>query len=456
MVDRRGVVNFADGRKIVGRVLRRPDSMKHCRAPLRGLRVAANGVIPVDRPQRPHKMPFARRQKSSSDAAAPRSVELLMQLLALTGPSGGEDAVAEFIADQLRGAGVDDSALNTDRAFQRGVPGGAVGNLSLRLPGTIRGPRRMLVAHMDTVPLCAGAKPVRKGNRIAAADSKTALGGDNRAGCAVLLTTALAILEQKLPHPPLTFLWTVQEESGLQGARHAHLPALRKPALVFNWDGGPANRLTIGATGGYRMNITVNGRASHAGGHPEQGVSAIAIASLAIADLVNGGWHGLIEKGRRRGTSNVGAIHGGTATNVVTDRVDLRVEARSHDPDFRERIVREIERAFTRAARQVRNDQGVPGRVEFDGRLDYEAFRLRTSEPCVETAAAALAAEGLEPDYAVANGGLDANWLTARGLPTVSLGCGQNAIHTTNEWLDLDELAKACRIARRLATAGGD
>jgi tripeptide aminopeptidase len=149
-------------------------------------------------------------------------------------------------------------------------------------------------------------------------------------------------------------------------------------------------------------------------------------------------------------------IHGGAATNVVTDRVDLRAEARSHNPPFRARIVREIQRAFTRAAKQVRNDKGVPGRVEFDGQLDYEAFRLPLDGPCVEVAAAAIAAEGLEVDHAIANGGLDANWLTARGLPTVSLGCGQNAIHTASEWLDLDQFATACRIARRLATAGED
>jgi tripeptide aminopeptidase len=394
-----------------------------------------------------------RRPASASfDADAERAIELVLELLALPGPSGGERPVADYLRTKLLAAGPPAKALAADRANACSSLGGEIGNLALRLPGTARAPRRLLVAHMDTVPLCAGAKPVRQGRRIVNAAPDAALGGDNRAGCAVLLATALAILEQRLPHPPLTFLWTVQEEAGLHGARHVSLPMLRSPALAFNWDGGPANRLTIGATGGYRMNIAVHGLASHAGGHPEQGVSAVAIASLAIADLVKGRWHGLIEKGRRRGTSNVGVIHGGHATNVVTDRVDLRAEARSHDGPFRARIVREIQRAFTRASKQVRNDKGVPGRVEFDGRLDYEAFRLSANEPCVEAAAAAVAAEGLSPDYAIANGGLDANWLTARGLPTVSLGCGQNNIHTAAEWLDLEEFTKACRIARRLAT----
>jgi tripeptide aminopeptidase len=228
---------------------------------------------------------------------------------------------------------------------------------------------------------------------------------------------------------------------------------LKTPKLAFNWDGGPANRVTIGATGGYRMSIVVEGVASHAGVHPERGVSAVAIASLAIADLVKNGWHGLIEKGDSRGTSNFGVIHGGSATNVVTDRVEIKAEARSHDRKFRERIVHEMEQAFNKAAKEVRNIDGHAGRVTIDGRLDYEAFHLGMKEPSVQVAVAALAAEGLQPDYVIANGGLDANWLTAHGVPTVTLGCGQNEIHTVKEWLDLDQFAAACRIALRIATA---
>ena len=85
----------------------------------------------------------------------------------------------------------------------------------------------MLAAHMDTVPLCAGAQPVRKGRRIVAADPHTALGGDDRAGCAVLLPPRWRSSKTGLPHPPLTFLWTVQEEAGLHGARYVQLPMLR-------------------------------------------------------------------------------------------------------------------------------------------------------------------------------------------------------------------------------------
>jgi tripeptide aminopeptidase len=200
------------------------------------------------------------------------------------------------------------------------------------------------------------------------------------------------------------------------------------------------------------MTIEIEGLASHAGNRPEEGVSAIAIASIAIADLVKGGWHGLVAKKEGDGTSNVGAIRGGDATNVVTDHVHIRAEARSHDPKFRQRIVSEIESAFKRAAAAVKSINGKCGKVRFDGRLDYESFRLGRNEPCVAAAAAAIEAENLTPEFAITNGGLDANWLTAHGIPTVTLGCGQQNIHTVSEQLDIAEFQRARRIALRLAT----
>ncbi len=381
-----------------------------------------------------------------------QATKILMRLLAIPGLSGAESKVVDFLRQELSQAGVAASALKIDSANRRSSLGGETGNLVLRLPGNIRAPRRLLVAHMDTVPVCQGARPVQRGRRIESKDKDTGLGADNRSGVGVLLTTALSILRNNIPHPPLTLLWTVQEEVGLHGARHVRLGLLGKPKLAFNWDGGAANSLKIGATGGYRMDIEISGIASHAGGHPEQGVSAIAIASLAIADLVNNGWHGLIEKGSQCGTSNIGVIRGGEATNVVTESVYLRAEARSHNSKFRERIVREIEKAFRKATKQIRNSAGKLGSIQFSGQLDYESFRLPLKDPSVVAASQAIKSEGCKPDLGIVNGGLDANWLTAHGLPTVTLGCGQNSIHTVKEWLDLEEFHQARRIAMRLVT----
>ena len=175
---------------------------------------------------------------------------------------------------------------------------------------------------------------------------------------------------------------------------------------------------------------------------------------MAIADLHRSGWHGDICQEGRHGTSNVGHISGGEATNVVTDRVLIRAEARSHDPGFRQQIVTRIENAFDRAVREVRNAAGACGRVSIAGRLDYESFRLAADEPCVRMAEEAVRSVGRVPQQAITNGGLDANWLVVHGIPSVSLGCGQRNQHMTSETLDVPDFEDACRIALRLATPG--
>ena len=84
--------------------------------------------------------------KVVSDAEALR---LVMQMMAIPGRSGDETAVMDFIRNKLTEAGAPSSAFAMGDAHRRSPIGGQVGNLSLKLPGTIRGPRRMLSAHVD-------------------------------------------------------------------------------------------------------------------------------------------------------------------------------------------------------------------------------------------------------------------------------------------------------------------
>lgn len=389
-----------------------------------------------------------------SDAKA---LDLVCQLMAIPAKGGEERAVMDFITKQLPQSAPE---LKFDNAHKRSELGGGCGNGILKLPGRghlAKTPRRLFSAHTDTVPICVGAKPIKRGRRIVSADPKTGLGADDRSGTAVLLTTLLGLLQSDVPHPPMTFLWLVQEEGGINGARHLAVGSLGKPKLAFNFDGWDPTELTIGATGGYRMRIDITGLPSHAGIAPEKGVSAIGIASLAISDLIKNGWHGKIEKSTpngkiKTGTSNFGTIEAGEATNVVAEKATIHVEARSHDPKFRARIVREIQTAFKQAAKQVKSSEGKVGSVHFDGKLNYESFLLKKNEPTVLVAKRAIESCGSDVSYRIANGGLDANWITDHGIPTVTVGCGQHDIHTIKEFLDIDEFQFARRIAWNLAT----
>jgi tripeptide aminopeptidase len=386
-----------------------------------------------------------------------QAIDRLIQFLSIEGITGEEEAIGCAVVHALLEAGVPRRAIRFDRAHERIPLPTQTGNLIVTLPGTRPGPRRMFMTHLDTVPLCAGAKPLRKGNQIVAAGN-TALGGDNRTGVACLVTLVATLLERSLPYPPLTLLFTVREESGLWGARCVDPADLSKPVEAFNVDGRRASELTIGAVGAERWQAEVFGKAAHAGVHPEQGISASLLASLALADAHRGGWFGKINRKGREGTSNVGSFGGqegrsaGVATNVVTDYALIRGEARSHDRRFVRAITAAYRDAFRAAAGRIRDHRGRRAKVRFQTRLDYHPFRLKPTAAVVRHAMTAAAMAALKPTLRLTNGGLDANWMVRHGVPTVTFGAGQNNPHTLDEFIDLAEFESACRLALVLAT----
>jgi tripeptide aminopeptidase len=385
------------------------------------------------------------------------ATDLLMRFLAVEGVTGQEKNIGREITAALKEVGVSPRHIKHDDANERIPLPTQTGNLIAELPGTVDGPRLLFMTHMDTVPLCAGAVPVKKGNRIVPKGT-TALGGDNRTGCAVLVNLAATLIKEKLPHPPLTLLFTVREESGLFGARYIDPAVLKNPVMAFNFDGRSASDITIGAVGADRWEVDIHGKASHAGVYPDRGISATMIAALAMAEVYRGGWFGKVVKEGRAGTSNVGPFGdangkaAGEATNVVTDFVHIKGESRSHDTKFFREITNAYKDAFAKAVGQVTDHEGKTGKVKFTTRTDYYPFRIKDSAPVVLRAKEAVKAIGRAPSTKVTNGGLDANWMVKHGIPTVTFGAGQNDIHTVNEWVDVPEFLEGCRLAVELAS----
>src|SRR5262245_39073192 len=98
----------------------------------------------------------------------------LMRFLSVEGITGEEAAIAADVIDELKKLSVPASAIRFDTANKRIPLPTQTGNLIVDLPGTRSGPRLVFATHLDTVPLCAGAKPKREGNRIVS-DGTTAL-----------------------------------------------------------------------------------------------------------------------------------------------------------------------------------------------------------------------------------------------------------------------------------------
>jgi len=369
----------------------------------------------------------------------------LMDLLAVEGPTGRESKVVQTITAKLLAAGCRKSWIRTDDAHKRLGDGYEIGNLIVRLPGTLKAPRIMFSAHMDTVPLCRGAVPLIKGSRIVA-KGPTGLGGDDRSGCAAIVTLAETLLKNRIPHPPITLLFPIAEENGLHGSRMVRFSDLGHPVMGFNLDGQEPNEIVIGAMSAVRWQADITGISTHAGLEPQKGISAGLIGSKAIAAIAEQGYFGKIVKGRRTGTSNLGHVSGGEASNQVMDRCTMTGECRSHSQAFLEQIVKTYRTGFEQAAKSVTNDKGQCGKVKFTTISDYRAFRLKKSEPCVTIASRAVKAAGRTPNPLVMDAGLDANNLNEKGLPTVTLGTGSHRFHQLEEYVDIREYLTACSV----------
>jgi tripeptide aminopeptidase len=384
----------------------------------------------------------------------------LMRFLAVEGLSGQEKAIGEAVIAELKMVGVPASAIRFDKVHERIPAPTQTGNLFVDLPGTRRGPRLLFITHLDTVPLCAGARPKREGDRIVS-DGTTALGGDNRTGCAVLVTLVETLLKHKMPHPPLSLLFAVREESGIQGCRYLDPADLNGAAMGFNVDSKLATDLITGAVGQEYWDVDVKGKAAHAGLAPEKGISATLVAAVALTEASRAGWFGKVVKPGGHGTSNAGVFGGkgnkaaGDATNVVTDYVHVKGEARSPDLAFAHAIAEGFRAAFEKARAEVKDAGGATAEVKFEASHAYPPFKLADDAPVVRHAIRAAESIGLKPTTVFSNGGLDANWLVKHGLPTVTIGAGQYEVHTVNEYVHLPEFATSCRLAVALAALEG-
>ncbi|MFA5688179.1 MAG: M20/M25/M40 family metallo-hydrolase [Kiritimatiellales bacterium] len=379
------------------------------------------------------------------------AVENLMELLAADGPSGREGPVANAVKNLLLNSGVKQAWIRENAGKARLPKHFEIGNLIVKIPGTVKAPRIMFSAHLDTVPLCRGAVPVLKGNHIIPKE-KTGLGGDNRASVAAIVSAVQTVLKNDLPRPPLTLLFTVGEENGLHGAKAFRPADGGNPAMCFNIDGSGEHGGIIGALGAVRWTAEIHGRSVHAAVNPEGGISAAVIAANAVSKLKADGWFGRINKSGISGTANVGTMNGGEADNQVMDFMVVTGECRSHSSASLKKIYTAWQKAFEQAAYAQKNSSGKRGSVMFSVMSDYRSFRLKTGAAVVKRFLRAAPQAGRKAYTEVISAGLDANILNEKGIPTVTYDAGNYHAHSLNEYVNIPRYLEACRLTEILMT----
>jgi tripeptide aminopeptidase len=367
-----------------------------------------------------------------------RLLSTFLELVQIDSPTGSEAECAAYCAARLEALGFnvrfDDSAAKT---------GSNVGNLIAERVGA--SPKVLAFsAHLDCVEPCRGVQPVVEDGVIASA-GETVLGADDKAGIAATLEACERLVADDGPPVSLKVLFTVQEEAGLVGAKHmADGDAACDLCLVLDAEGPPGG-IVVGAPTHYTFVAEFVGRASHAGVAPEKGVSAINMAADAISRMRLG-------RLDENTTANIGPVHGGTATNVVAARCEVRGECRSHDTGVVEALRDEMDRAMRDAA------EAAGGTVDVKWTREYEGFGSTEEDPHVKIVMRACDEAGLVPLTYRTGGGSDANVLAAKGVPVLALACGMQGVHGTDEHValaDIEAATAVCvEVARLMAEEG--
>ncbi len=352
-----------------------------------------------------------------------RVVDTFLDLARISSPTGREAGVAGYVSRELEALGW---SLRFDETQH--LTGSDTGNLIATLPGTAPGLRVAFAAHMDCVDPCEGVEPVLVDGVIRTAGD-TVLGGDDKVGVAAMIDAARRLAESGEPHAEVRLIFTVSEEQGLVGAKAlAPEDASTDVCLVLDADGAVGGIVTAAPTH-YTFEATFTGRAAHAGVEPEKGISAIVMASAAIAGM---------ELGRLddHTTTNIGTIAGGSATNVVAPSCTVTGECRSLDRDRVEMVREAMDAAMHDAA--ARYD----GTVEVAWTLAYEGFSVPDDASAAALVAAACADIGIESRTFTTGGGSDANVFAALGIPTLVLASGMSKVHSTDEELEVVQLQR--------------
>jgi tripeptide aminopeptidase len=360
-----------------------------------------------------------------------RTLETFVELVQIDSPSGHEQAIAHHLLSILGALGVE---AEID----------ATGNVLGMRPGrgALTGaPPLLLSAHMDTVSPGTGIKPVVEGGFVRS-DGSTILGADDKAGITAILEAVRAAHEAQRDSRPLEICFTVQEETGLTGAKGLDFGRLTAKHAVVLDSNGPVGTIVNQAPAADKLHTVIHGRAAHAGVSPEKGVSAIQAAARAIAPMKLG-------RIDEETTATIGLINGGVADNIIPDRVELTGGARSRSE--------EKLRAQSDHMRRLLEDEAekMGARAEVTVTRSYGAINVPPSSPLIGMLEGALRACGLDPKLVPTGGGSDASVFNDHGIEAVNLGVGYTEMHSTTEHIAVADLARIAEVVLAAITRAG-
>lgn len=285
----------------------------------------------------------------------------------------------------------------------------------------------LIVSHMDTVHDIGSVaeRPVRIED-----DGRLYGPGavDMKGGIVIALQAINGLAERdELPERPIWYLATSDEEIGSKHSRELIEDLAQQSALVLITEPPTSDgSLKTWRKGTASYHLKIIGKAAHAGNEPEMGVNAIiefaqhALELNALNDFKNG-------------TSvSVTTVEGGTATNVIPDHLEARIDVR----------------AMTSRSYQAVHEK-IMERLPFIPGAKINIERLHHRPPMERKGDAFSKAQVIAKAVGItiredgAGGGSDGNFTAALGIPTLDgLGAAGGGLHALNEHILISSLSQ--------------
>lgn len=283
-------------------------------------------------------------------------------------------------------------------------------------------PKVWLVAHIDVVsatdkqfsPTICKQKMYARG----AYDMKMAI------ACYMLL---LGELKSELPQLNIGIMLTSDEE---MGGFHGVKKLLEKGYsgdIAFLPDGGFNWNIEEAAKGVLHIKVSAHGSSAH-GSRPWLGINAINKLIAVVAEIQALFPH----EGSYFPTANLGVIQGGKSVNQVPDYAEAKIDIRYPPTMSAGALYAKIE-AIAKKHDQVTLEtigEGSPHQAD----LTHPAFQRfrRIAETLYGITVGSMASHGSS----------DARFFAERGIPVLVIAPQGGEIHSAEEWVDLEDLAR--------------
>lgn len=316
--------------------------------------------------------------------------------------------------------------------------GSNAGNLFARIPGSIDGAPVLFAAHMDTVEPAKGKKAVFHDDGTVTSDGTTVLGADDLAGVTAIYEAVRHITAAGAPHSPIEILISTGEELYCKGANAFDYSQVQaKEAYVLDLSGA-IGAAAYAAPTLVSFKAEIQGKAAHAGFHPEDGINSIQAAARAVAQLPQG-------HVAESTTANIGKIGGGSGTNIVSESCLVEGEIRSLNHETAMGLLATYQKTFQQEA------DAIGAKLVWEEKLNIHAYETPLTGVAAKHYESAVAKEGLTAAFEKTFGGSDNNVFAQHGIEGLVIATSMNQVHSCAEYTKIPEIAQVARIVENLA-----